>query len=125
MAFILGSKSDSFWYPLIIQVVADDGRTRSHQFEFRFKRLTRSRINQLLKAISSDQMADADPVERDVDWVMDIADGWRGVQDEDGAELPFTRDNVFRLIDQYPHAASTLLTAWSEANAGGAKRKNS
>jgi hypothetical protein len=66
-----------------------------------------------------------DSLERDTDYVMDIAEGWRHVSEADGAEdLPFNRANVWLMLNNYPNAASVIVAAFFEAPLGGGKRKN-
>lgn len=34
--------------------------------------------------------------------------GWRGLQDEDGAEIPYTRENAVRLLTELPDFRATV-----------------
>lgn len=126
MAFVLQQKSEGFFYPILLPVVTDSGSTQTQKFEFKFKRVSRSKLNALQKAQEQMNEAEtqADSLERDTDYVMDIAEGWRYVDGPDGKELPFTRENVHLLLDNYPNAASTIVGAFFDATMGGGKRKN-
>lgn len=127
MAFVLKPKSEGFYYAILLPVINDSGASQIMKFEMKFKRVSRSKLNELQKA--QEQMTDADvhvdSLERDTDYIIDIAEGWRYVQ-ADGStdDLPFTRDNVRMLLDNYPNAASVIVSAFFEATLGGGKRKN-
>lgn len=127
MAFILKPKADSFFYGITLPVVTENGSSQLQKFEFRFKRISRARINELQKEQDNAANGDfeVDSLERDVDYVLEIADGWRYVQGEDGKELPFTRENVYALLNSYPNAAGEIVKTFFECTlGGGAKRKN-
>ena len=73
----------------------------------------------------SESEAQIDSLERDTDYVMDIAEGWRYVDGPDGKPLEFNRENVHLLLDNFPNAASAIVSAFFEATlGGGGKRKN-
>lgn len=126
MAFVLQPKSEGFHYPILLSVVSDSGSVMTQKFEFKFKRVSRSKLNALQKAQEQMNEAEtqADSLERDTDYVMDIAEGWRYVDGPDGKELPFNRENVHLLLDNYPNAASAIVGAFFDATMGGGKRKN-
>jgi phosphoribosylformimino-5-aminoimidazole carboxamide ribonucleotide (ProFAR) isomerase len=112
---------------VILPVVNESGASQAIKFEMKFKRVSRSKLNDLQKA--QEQMTESevvvDSLERDTDYVMDIAEGWRHVSEADGAEdLPFNRANVWLMLNNYPNAASVIVAAFFEATLGGGKRKN-
>jgi hypothetical protein len=121
MAFVLAKKTDSFFYPINLPIVTDAGASQTARFEFRFKRLSRSRLNALQKAQEAASDQDVDTLERDVDYVMDIADGWKGVEADDGP-VEFNRENVAALLDNYPNAAGEIVKAFFEATLGGGRK---
>ncbi len=126
MAFVLQPKTEGFFYSILLPVVTEAGASQAHKFDFKFKRVSRSKLNELQKA--QEQMNDAesniDSLERDTDYVMDIAEGWRYVDGTDGKPMDFNRENVHLLLDNYPNAASAIVSAFFEATLGGGKRKN-
>lgn len=127
MAFVLKKNGESFFYPIHLPVVSGSGASVIQRFEFRFKRLSRTRIEEMQAAQNSSAEAgiETSSLERDADYMLEIADGWKGVVDESGAELPYTRDNILALLDAYPSGASEIVKAFYEATfSGGAKRKN-
>ena len=75
MAFVLAKKTDSFFYPINLPIVTESGASQTARFEFRFKRLPRSKLNALHKSQEANRDLDIDSLERDTDYVLDIADG--------------------------------------------------
>lgn len=125
MAFILKPKSESFNYPIMLTSVSESGSAHIDRFEFRFKRVSRTKLAELQKL--TERMSESeeyDAIERDLTYIMDVADGWRGVNDENQEPLEFTKDNVRMLLDQYPSAANEIVRCFVEATLGGGKRKN-
>lgn len=127
MAFIIQPKTEGFYYGINLPTVTDTGASHIIKFEMKFKRVSRSKLNALQKqqeAITESEV-EVDSLERDTDYVMDVAEGWKYVQGADGEDLPFDRDNVRMLLDNYPNAAGVIVAAFFEATlGGGAKRKN-
>ena len=50
-------------------------------------------------------------IERDADVLCFVLLGWKYVTSNEGAELPFTRDNVRIMLDNYPNSAKAIMTA--------------
>ena len=125
MAFILAPQTGLFWYTVSLPVCNERGTPVVHKFDFQFKRISRSRMTEMQKAQEalSEGEVDIDALERDTDYVMEIAEGWRYVQDEKGDELPFTRENLVRLLDHFPNAAGEILKAFFGATLGGGKKQ--
>lgn len=127
MAFVLKAKNEGFFYTIQLPVISDSGASQIQKFDFKFKRISRSKINEIQKQQESINQGDfeIDTLERDVDYILEIAEGWRYVQDEAGKDIEFNRDNVHALLDAYPNAAGEIVKAFFESTlGGGAKRKN-
>jgi Phage tail assembly chaperone len=126
MAFTLSPKTEGFWYSILLPVVVESGTSQVQKFEFKFKRVSRSKLDELQKQqeLMNDSSTQPNSLERDTDYVMDIAEGWRYVNGPDGTELPFNRENVHLMLDNYPNAASAIVSAFFDATMGGGKRKN-
>lgn len=127
MAFVLQPKTEGFFYSILLPVVTDSGASQANKFDFKFKRVSRSKLNELQKSQEQMNESDAqiDSLERDTDYVMDIAEGWRYVDSTDGKPMDFNRENVRLMLDNYPNAASVIVSAFFEATlGGGGKRKN-
>lgn len=126
MAFVLKAKSEGFFYPIQLPVVTEAGSTQVIKFEFKFKRISRSKLNELQKLQEDLKEGDIeiDSLERDTDYILDVADGWRGVTDETGKDVPFNREAVRLLLDSFPNAASAIVSAFFQATLGGGKKGN-
>lgn len=126
MAFVLKAKSDGFFFPIQLPIVTESGATQINKFEFKFKRVSRSKLNELQRMQDEISKSDieVDSLERDVDYILEIAEGWRYVSDEAGKDLAFNRENVRMLLDAYPNAAGTIVGAFFQATLGGGKKGN-
>lgn len=127
MAFVLKAKSDGFFYGIQLPVISDSGSSQIQKFDIKFKRISRSKINEIQRQQEELNKGEfeVDSLERDADYVMEIAEGWRYVQDESGKDIEFSRENVHALLDAYPNAAGEIVKAFFESTlGGGAKRKN-
>lgn len=123
MAFkIADTKGSSFFYPVKVPVVLDSGRKKTFTFDMKFKRMSKSAY---FEALKSDDTAADDPVARDANLILDIAEDWRHVQDEQGADLPFSFENVYQMINDVPSAAVAIISTFNVAVlAGGQAEKN-
>lgn len=123
MAFVLQKKSEPFWFAVDVPVVTETGTVRNHRFDLLFRRFTRSELNELRKR-SENLQENSDSLENDTDYVMEIAQDWRGISAEKG-DLPFSRENVRSLLDAVPNSAGAIVSAFFSATlGGGAKRGN-
>lgn len=48
-----------------------------------------------------------------VDYVAEIIDGWAGLADAKGAPMPYTRDNLALLLNQYASAGPEIVRAYT------------
>ena len=126
MAFVLKAKSEGFFYPVQLPVVTEAGSTQVIKFEFKFKRISRSKLNELQRLQDELNKGDIeiDSLERDTDYLMDIAEGWRGVQDDSGKDVLFNRESVKLLLDSFPNSAGVIVGAFFNATLGGGKKGN-
>ena len=77
MAFVL-KKTASYKWPVTVETPIDGGKFEKQTFDAVFKRMSRSAFMDLL-----DKGEDA--------LVDQILEGWDGIKDEDGKDLPFTQ----------------------------------
>jgi hypothetical protein len=126
MAFVLKAKAEGFFYPIQLPVVTEAGSTQVIKFEFKFKRISRSKLNELQRMQDDLTKGDieVDSLERDTDYVLEIAEGWRYVQDDAGKDVPFNREAVRLMLDSFPNAASAIVSAFFQATLGGGKKGN-
>jgi hypothetical protein len=121
MAFVIAEKTAPFWYSVDVAVVSDEGVSRNHRFDIKYKRFSRSKLNEL-RAESENMSSDSDALLNDVEYVLKIAEDWRHVSDGKN-ELPFTEDNVRLMLDNVPGAAGAIVTKFFEATLGGGAAK--
>jgi hypothetical protein len=113
MAFIV-KQTDTYHWPVTVELPTDGGRYEKHTFEAEFKRLPQSRVEQI---ISGGDNAPTD----DRALVSEIMIGWKGVTDgtDDLVWSETNRDMVLEI----PKLAVSIIQAWTESLAGG-RRKN-
>lgn len=103
--------SESFWYPVKVTIVGEDGQSTTHDFEAKFKRLDRESLNRV--------MATPD----DLAVMRENLLGWRGVVNDDGNPLPFTDDNRAALLNLWP-VLPAMAKAFVEAHSPEGRAKN-
>lgn len=108
------SQSDTYTWPVVIEVPADGGRVEKATFDAQFKRLTQSRIEEIRKAIEREEI-------RDVELVQEVLTGWAGVIDDNGP-VPYSEAARDLLLD-IPMVAGAIVLALFQSLSG-AKRKN-
>ena len=113
MAFVL-KQSDTYSWPVKVELPTDGGRVDVQTFDATFKRLSQTRVNELIEGAQAGAITD-----RQV--CVEIVTGWAGVLD-DGADVPFSASALASLLD-VPGVERGILQAWFESLAG-AKRKN-
>ena len=110
------SQSETYTWPVAVQVAVSGGRFETHKFDAEFKRISQSRFKEIIDQIQAETITDAKLAE-------EVVTGWKGVMDEDGkTELPFSHIALSRLLD-VPAVAAAVVTAFFESRSG-AKRKN-
>lgn len=133
MAFVIAPKSSAFTYPVEIPFITEQGSRILNRVEFQFKRLTRTKFEEATKAhetpkdengeivsISADEQ-----LELNVRQIMEFTEGWKGVSDTEGKEVPFSEAALRMMLDNYPAANGAIVSAYVTAYLGGeAKRKN-
>lgn len=113
MAFVL-KQSDNYSWPVTIEYPIDGGRFEKHTFDAQFKRLSQSRIEEIMaEAVRGDL--------KDGEVAAELLVGWSGIMDGSG-EIPFSEKAKDMLLDM-PLVSASLVKAWMESLAG-AKRKN-
>ena len=103
MAFVL-KKTASYKWPVTVETPIDGGKLEKQTFDAVFKRMSRSAFMDLL-----DKGEDA--------LVDQILEGWDGIKDEDGKDVPFTQKNKKDMLDD-PYVIRALITAYADSVAG-------
>jgi hypothetical protein len=126
MAFVLKQTTTYSW-PVSFDVPADGGRFVKQSFDAEFTRPTQSRIVEIqeavykrLRAIQNDQ--DTDGMITDQEIAEEVLVGWSGVDDGEGAEVPFSEKAKQQVLD-VPSVSAAIVEAFFDSLKG-AKRKN-
>jgi hypothetical protein len=93
----------------------EGGRVHKAKFFAVFRRLAQAELEALMADVAAKTVTDRDVLGR-------VLVGWRGVEDEDGRELPFndaTRDQLLALHPAQPSIARAFFESIS-----GAREKN-
>lgn len=78
-----------FWWPVTIKLPQDGGGFAKRAIEVRFRVKTQDEIDAIIE-LSVDTM--------DQELVTAVVVGWRDIETEDGDDLPFTAENLARLV---------------------------
>lgn len=115
MAFVL-SQSPHYEWPVEYRTPIDGGKYKPAEFTAEFKRLSQSRLDDIFKGATEDEVDD--------DAVIDeVLVGWSGIKDQEGNEFECNEANR-RILMDLPGMRATLLRAYF-GSIEGAARKNS
>jgi hypothetical protein len=115
MAFVV-KQSDTYFWPVEVAVASDKhaGRHDKHTFDAEFKRVSQSRVEEIIS------LGENAPVS-DRELVVEIMVGWKGVTDGT-EELPWSEANRDIILNM-PKVATAIVTAWTDSLTG-ARKKN-
>jgi hypothetical protein len=108
--------SDSFWYPVSVQTIGQDGKRSTEQFQALFKRYSRTQFEALVARLQSGEQTD-------LSLATDVLIGWRGVLDADGKEVEFSEQARDALLDIWP-VLPAVVGAFIEAHTPEGRAKN-
>ena len=114
MSFVL-KQSNTYKWPVSIEIPVDGGKHQRHTFDGEFRRITQSRVREMGQLIEAGDL-------NDVDVVNEVLIGWDGIDDDDGNPVKFSKVALSQLVD-VPLVATAIATAFFDSIAG-AKRKN-
>lgn len=112
--FVL-SQSASYKWPVSVEFPVDGGKVEKQTFDAEFKRLSQSRIEEIRKSVSADELNDRD-------FAREILIGWAGIVDGSGESVPFSESARDALLD-VPLVSSAVVIAYMNSLAG-VRRKN-
>lgn len=112
-------QNDHYWYPVPVNMLDEEGRTKKFDFDARFMRLSMDDRSEYLRSGPDDDR----PIPRDREILERVFKSWRKVQDAEGAELACTDENKAMLLN-IPEVQSALITAWMKSIGIEGKRKN-
>jgi hypothetical protein len=115
VAFVL-NQSQSYSWPVSIQLPADGGKREKSSFDALFKRLPQSRINEIqqlaqqrIKAAERGEELDNGVTDQSI--AAEILVGWSGILDADGDDVPYSEAIKAQLLD-VPMMAGALIEAY-------------
>ena len=104
--FKISSKNE-FWWPVQIKIPRGDGTKRmdTHQIKMLFKLVSRSELAKITEKEEEDiQIAE---------YILD----WDGVKDEEGNDVPFSREMLDQLLDNL-YVMRSVSDAFQECQFG-------
>lgn len=115
MAFVL-NQSQSYSWPVSIQLPADGGKREKSSFDALFKRLPQSRINEIQQLVqqrikAAERGEELDNGVTDQSIAAEILVGWSGILDADGDDVPYSEAVKAQLLD-VPMMAGALIEAY-------------
>lgn len=108
------NQSTAYFWPVVVNLPANNGSFEKQTFDGEFKRLTDSRLKEIQAKVAAGEITDAE-------FVREVMVGWKGVSDE-GEDVPFSEGNLARMLE-IPGTAGAIITAVIESLSG-LKRKN-
>ncbi len=107
MAFVL-KKVSTYKWPVEVSVPVDGGKFKKETFTAIFKKMSRSAFNELI-----DEGDDA--------LVDQIIEGWEGIKDEDGEDVPFCAGTKKELFDD-PYVLRALIESYTDSITGATEK---
>lgn len=109
------SQSPSYYWTVHFSFPSEKGGFEKANFDCLFKRLTQTRINEIISMAGSGEITDAKIAQ-------EIVQGWRGITDSNGEEVPFSQSALDQLLD-VPMMATSISSSFIESLSD-ARRKN-
>lgn len=100
-------RTPTYWWPVKVAVAQDGGTWGEETFEVQFTRLAVDALRTLTEEVKATKMSDPEYAAR---VVLD----WRGVTDENGQALPFSREALLGLC-QLPGVAWAIVGAFLDS----------
>ena len=119
MPFVL-SQSDSYIWPVTVEIPIDGGRFDRQTFDAEFKRLPQSKVGPMVAELQ--RLEDLGDLNRITEIAADVLVGWSGMTGDDGKAIPYSQQALERLLE-VPFLAVAVLKSYIDSIKG-AKRKN-
>lgn len=107
MAFVL-KKVSTYKWPVEVSIPVDGGKFKKETFTAVFKKMSRSAFNDLID-MGDDALVD------------EIIEGWEGIKDEDGEEVPFCAGTKKELFDD-PYVLRALIQSYTDSITGATEK---
>ena len=126
---IIRTASPTYFAPISFKCLSESGKLDEFKFDVQFKRLKQSDNDTLHRENIERSRAIRDQIEKDgsIDDIQDqakqaaqdrlrqYATGWRGVQNEDKSDVPFSLDALFELCEEYPGLMNAINEAFAKS----------
>lgn len=109
-------QTDRFSYPVKVDIVGDGGKRNSYSFDAVFKRLSREEFSALAKSAAAGERDD-------LSVASEVMIGWKGIQDDDGNDLPFSETNFALVMGVWP-VLPCVVAAFMESHTPKGREKN-
>jgi hypothetical protein len=108
------SQSETYFWPVTVEVPMDGGKFDKQTFDAEFKRLDQTRLKEIYEKAGAGELTDASIA-------AEVLAGWKSVSDESG-DVPFSETSKQKLLN-VPLVTGSVVKAFFESIAG-SKRKN-
>lgn len=126
---IIRTASPTYFAPISFKCLSESGKLDEFKFDVQFKRLKQSDNDTLHRENIERSRAIRDQIEKDgrIDDIQDqakqaaqdrlrqYATGWRGVQNEDKSDVPFSHVALFELCEEYPGLMNAINEAFAKS----------
>lgn len=109
-------QTDRFSYPVKVDIVGDGGKRNTYTFDAIFRRLQREEFSALARAAAAGERDD-------LSIAREVVLGWKGIQDADGNDLPFSEANFDLVMADWP-VLPCVVAAFMESHIPKAREKN-
>lgn len=106
------STHHSYIWPVSVQTPVNGGKFAKATFDATFKVISQERIDAIVRGGNVDS-----------ELLSEVIQDWKGVQDDEDNELPFSEGARDRLLS-VPYVRAALVDAYLDSLSGGARRKN-
>ena len=105
-------KKTTFTWPVPVNVPKDGGGFATYEFTAEYKLHEQSKMDMLLERFRND----------DQDLLKDLLVGWKGVQDSNGDDFPYSEANRDQLLE-ITYVRSAVMKCYFEAASGNKVKK--
>lgn len=96
--------SPAYFAPVKVSLLDADGNLKEHEFDMQFVRMTQLEIDEF---VAQETVSALDAVKR-------VVRNWRHVMDAQGLAVPFSEDNLAKLLT-IPGVAASILKAFIQS----------
>lgn len=118
------AQSDSYKYPIPVEMIGESGAARKENFTGVFRRIPSDEVTNWVARINE---AHREGVEASVEVSRELAHSllsdWDDIRDANGEKISFSKEALNQVLDIHPLPIA-IASAWIESVNGGAKRKN-